>query len=113
MSAILAGGPIVADVEMICVGVSKLRLAHFGVETHQFIGDRDVIERAQAENSIRAVQAVRKARELDLPDGKDVVRKGMTEEVDRCVEAYEQDGQGGSLGLLGRYRCLRHGRCYL
>lgn len=69
VAAILRGRPVVADVEMICVGVSKRRLAHFGVGTHQFIGDEDVIERALAENSTRAVQAMRKARELGLLDG--------------------------------------------
>jgi precorrin-8X/cobalt-precorrin-8 methylmutase len=69
VAAILGGRPVVADVEMICVGVSKPRLAHFGVGTHQFIGDEDVIERARAENSTRAVQAMRKARERGLLDG--------------------------------------------
>ena len=43
VEAILSGRPIVADVEMICVGVSRPRLAHFGVEIHQFISDEDVI----------------------------------------------------------------------
>lgn len=69
MAAILAGRPIVADVEMILVGVSRPRLAHFGVELHQFIGDDDVIARARAENSTRAVQAMRKAQRLGLLDG--------------------------------------------
>lgn len=68
VAAILAGRPIVADVEMICVGVSRPRLAHFGVGLHQFIGDDDVIAQARAENSTRAVQAMRKARRLGLLD---------------------------------------------
>lgn len=69
VAAILAGRPIVADVEMILVGVSRPRLAHFGVELHQFISDEDVIAKARAENSTRAVQAMRKAHRLDLLDG--------------------------------------------
>ncbi len=69
VAAILAGMPIVADVEMICVGLSRPRLAHFGVTTHQFIGDDDVIAAAQSENSTRAVQAMRKAHLLGLLDG--------------------------------------------
>lgn len=69
LDAILAGRPIVADVEMILVGVSRPRLAHFGVALHQFIGDDDVIAQARAENSTRAVQAMRKARRLGLLDG--------------------------------------------
>lgn len=70
ISAMLRGGtPIVADVEMICSGLSQPRLAHFGMRTHQFISDADVIAQAQAENTTRAVQAMRKAHRLGLLDG--------------------------------------------
>lgn len=69
LQAISQGAPIVADVEMICVGLSKPRLDHFGVVTHQFIADEDVIAQAKAENSTRAVQAMRKAQRLNLLDG--------------------------------------------
>lgn len=69
MNAILHGKPIVADVEMICVGVSRPRLAHFGVGLHQFISDADVITEARAVNSTRAVQAMRKAHRLGLLEG--------------------------------------------
>ena len=69
LKAILAGGTrIVADVEMICVGLSASRLAHFGITTHQFISDGDVIEAAKAEDTTRAVQAMRKAHRLGLLD---------------------------------------------
>lgn len=60
---------VVADVEMICVGLSALRLGHFGMATHQFISDVDVIEAAKAEGTTRAVQAMRKAHRLGLIDG--------------------------------------------
>ncbi|MDQ6952061.1 MAG: precorrin-8X methylmutase [Mariprofundaceae bacterium] len=69
LEAIAAGAPIVADVEMICVGLSKPRLSYFGVQTHQFISDDDVIETAKAEGTTRAVQAMRKAHKLGLLDG--------------------------------------------
>ena len=69
LQAISQGGNIVADVEMICVGLSKPRLAHFGVSTHHFISDEDVIAQAKAENTTRAVQAMRKAQTLGLLDG--------------------------------------------
>lgn len=70
LAAILKGGtPIVADVEMICVGLSASRLKHFGITTHQFISDADVIAQAQAEDTTRAVQAMRKAHRLGLLDG--------------------------------------------
>ncbi|MDQ6962584.1 MAG: precorrin-8X methylmutase [Mariprofundaceae bacterium] len=69
VQAILAGTAIVADVEMICVGLSKPRLTHFGVQTHQFISDEDVIAVAKAENTTRAVQAMRKAQKKGLLEG--------------------------------------------
>jgi len=69
VGAVLAGRPIVADVEMILVGVSRPRLGHFGVAIHQFIVDEDVIARARAENSTRAVQAMRKAHSRGLLSG--------------------------------------------
>lgn len=69
VQALLNGAPIVADVEMICVGLSKPRLEHFGVASHQFIADDDVIAQAKEENTTRAVQAMRKAEQLNLLDG--------------------------------------------
>lgn len=60
---------VVADVEMICVGLSAPRLAHFGMRTHQFISDPDVIELGKAQGTTRAVQAMRKAHALGLLDG--------------------------------------------
>lgn len=70
VAAMLHGGtPVVADVEMICSGLSAPRLAHFGMKTHQFISDVDVIAQAQAENTTRAVQAMRKAHRQGLLQG--------------------------------------------
>jgi precorrin-8X/cobalt-precorrin-8 methylmutase len=70
IEAMLRGAtPVVADVEMICSGLSQPRLGHFGMRTHQFISDADVIERAKLDDTTRAVQAMRKAHELGLLDG--------------------------------------------
>ena len=69
LQAIQQGANIVADVEMICVGLSKPRLSHFGVTTHHFIADEDVITQAKAEGTTRAVQAMRKAKTLHLLEG--------------------------------------------
>lgn len=70
MQAVLRGNTtIVTDVEMICVGLSPVRLKHFGLSARQFISDADVIAQAKAENSTRAVQAMRKAHRLGLLDG--------------------------------------------
>ncbi|MDH5327811.1 MAG: precorrin-8X methylmutase, partial [Gammaproteobacteria bacterium] len=64
MDAIANGAAIVADVEMICVGLSKPRLEHFSCKTYHYISDHDVIDTAKQENTTRAVQAMRKARSL-------------------------------------------------
>ena len=70
LAAVLKGGtPIVADVEMICVGLSAPRLKHFGITTHHTISDPDVIEQAKAEETTRAVQAMRKAHRSGKLDG--------------------------------------------
>jgi hypothetical protein len=67
ITAMLRGGtPVVADVEMICSGLSIPRLAHFGMHTHQFISDADVVLQAQQQDTTRAVQAMRKAHRLGL-----------------------------------------------
>lgn len=69
IQAVLRGGTtIVADVEMICVGLSPIRLKHFGLTARQFISDDDVIAQAKVENTTRAVQAMRKAHRLGLLD---------------------------------------------
>ncbi|MDQ6973896.1 MAG: precorrin-3B C(17)-methyltransferase [Mariprofundaceae bacterium] len=36
----------------------------------------------------------------DLLEGKEIIRKGMTEEIDRCVEAYESAKQGKVVALI-------------
>ncbi|MDO8466359.1 MAG: precorrin-8X methylmutase [Gallionella sp.] len=70
LAAVLCGNTaIVADVEMISVGLSPIRLKHFGLTVRQFISDADVIAQAKEENSTRAVQAMRKAHRLGLLDG--------------------------------------------
>ena len=70
LAAVLKGGaPIVADVEMICVGLSAPRLRHFGMTTHHYISDADVIEQAKDEGTTRAVQAMRKAHRHGTLDG--------------------------------------------
>jgi precorrin-8X/cobalt-precorrin-8 methylmutase len=69
LDAVIEGRPLVADVEMICVGLSRPRLEHFGIAAHQFISNPDVIARAQAERSTRAVQAMRTAHDRGLLHG--------------------------------------------
>lgn len=60
---------VVADVEMVCVGLSQPRLQHFGMQAHHFISDKDVVALAAAEGTTRAVQAMRRAHRHGLLDG--------------------------------------------
>ncbi|MHB0985217.1 MAG: precorrin-8X methylmutase, partial [Sulfuricella sp.] len=52
-----------------CVGLSPVRLKHFGLAAHQFISDPGVIARAKRESTTRAVQSMQKAHRLGLLDG--------------------------------------------
>ncbi len=66
---------------------------------------------AREQMSVRALEAIKEADVVigystyiklvqELLDGKEVVRKGMTEEIDRCIEAYEQARQGKTVALI-------------
>ncbi|MNW37130.1 Precorrin-8X methylmutase [compost metagenome] len=59
--AIQAGEPLVADVQMIQAGISKDRLASFGMDVNVYISDPDVIEEAKRLNTTRAIISMRKA----------------------------------------------------
>jgi len=83
---------VVADVEMICVGLSQPRLAHFGMTTHQFISDADVIADARAQDTTRAVQAMRKAHRLGLIDGAIVGIGNAPTALIECVRLIREEG---------------------
>ncbi len=66
IQAIRSGKPIVADVQMVQVGISKPRLEKFGGEVRVYISDPDVMQEAKRLNTTRAIIATRKAaREAD------------------------------------------------
>ena len=69
IAALARACPINVDVNMIAAGLSEQRLRQFGCNVHGFISDEDVIARAKASGGTRAIQAMRKARELGLLDG--------------------------------------------
>jgi precorrin-8X/cobalt-precorrin-8 methylmutase len=64
IQAIRAGRPVIADVQMVEVGISKPRLEKFGGSVHCFISDPDVAEAAKQLNTTRAIIATRKAAAL-------------------------------------------------
>lgn len=61
IEALRAGKPLVADVQMVQVGVSKPRLEQFGGDVRVYISDPDVMKEAKEQNLTRAIIATRKA----------------------------------------------------
>ncbi|GGK23499.1 precorrin-8X methylmutase [Caldalkalibacillus thermarum] len=59
--AIRQGRPVVADVQMVQVGINKPRLEKYGSSVHVYISDPDVAEEAKRHNVTRAIMAMRKA----------------------------------------------------
>ncbi|TXK83472.1 precorrin-8X methylmutase [Paenibacillus sp. N3.4] len=61
IAAIRAGKILVADVQMVQVGISKPRIEQFGGEVKVYISDADVMEEAKRLNTTRAIISIRKA----------------------------------------------------
>ena len=69
VSALLSGCPILVDVKMIAAGLNEERLSSYGCTVQSFISDDDVIATAKANNSTRAIEAMRKAHRLNVLNG--------------------------------------------
>lgn len=61
IQAIRNGKKVVADVQMVQVGVSKQRIEKFGGEVKVYISDDDVMKEAKRLNTTRAIISMRKA----------------------------------------------------
>jgi precorrin-8X/cobalt-precorrin-8 methylmutase len=61
INAIRSGKSVVADVQMVQVGISKPRIAKFGGDVRVYISDPDVMEEAKRLNTTRAIISIRKA----------------------------------------------------
>ncbi|GMO00632.1 precorrin-8X methylmutase [Parageobacillus thermoglucosidasius] len=61
IKAIRSGKTVVADVQMVQVGVNKVRIEKFGGKVKVYISDEDVIAEAKRINTTRAIVAMRKA----------------------------------------------------
>ena len=68
IKALANGCNIITDVRMISIGLNERRLSQLGCNVHCFISDEDVIADARANNSTRAVYAMKKAASLGLMD---------------------------------------------
>ncbi len=69
VAALQGGCPLLVDVKMIVAGLNEERLSAYGCRVHSFISDEDVIATAKANNSTRAIEAMRKAHRLNLLNG--------------------------------------------
>ena len=67
--ALKGGANVIVDVKMIAAGLNTDRLASYGCQLVSHISDADVIARAKANNSTRAIEAMRKAHGEGLLDG--------------------------------------------
>jgi precorrin-8X/cobalt-precorrin-8 methylmutase len=67
--ALRGGCPVLVDVRMIEAGLNAERLRTYGCVVHSYISDDDVIATAQANNSTRAIESMRKAHRLGTLDG--------------------------------------------
>lgn len=67
--ALTGGCPLLVDVKMISAGLNEERLSSYGCKVHSFISDDDVILTAKANNSTRAIEAMKKAHRLNFLDG--------------------------------------------
>lgn len=61
IQAIRSGKIVVADVQMVQVGISKGRIEKFGGEVKVYISDPDVMAEAKRLNTTRAIISIRKA----------------------------------------------------
>ncbi|MDQ0214231.1 precorrin-8X/cobalt-precorrin-8 methylmutase [Oikeobacillus pervagus] len=61
IEAIRNGKKVVADVQMVQVGISKPRIEKFGCDVKVYISDKDVMEEAKRLNTTRAIISMRKA----------------------------------------------------
>ncbi len=69
VAALQGGCPLLVDVKMISSGLNEERLSSYGCKVYSFISDEDVIATAKANNSTRAIEAMKKAHRLNLLDG--------------------------------------------
>ena len=69
ISALRGGCTVIVDVKMITAGLNHDRLGAYGCSVVSYISDEDVIATAKANNSTRAIEAMRKAHRCGQLDG--------------------------------------------
>ncbi len=76
----------------------KILLVGFGPGAREHMSERAVEAIKEADVVIGYTTYIKLVK--DQLDGKEVVKKGMTEEIDRCIEAYERAQQGKVVALI-------------
>jgi len=76
--------------KILLVGIGPGAKEHMSLRAREAIAESDVV--IGYSTYIKLVQ--------DLLDDKEVIRKGMTEEIERCIEAYEQAKLGRTVALV-------------
>ena len=78
--------------------LGKIMLVGLGPGSHDHLTARARAAIAEADTVIGYSTYIRLVR--DLLDGKEVIKKGMTEELDRAIDAYECAKQGKKVALI-------------
>jgi precorrin-3B C17-methyltransferase len=76
----------------------KIMLVGLGPGSHDYLTGRARAAIAEADTIIGYVTYIRLVK--DLLDGKEVIKKAMTEELDRAIEAYDRAKQGKKVALI-------------
>ena len=76
----------------------KILLVGLGPGSHDHLTDRARAAIAEADTVIGYVTYIRLVAEL--LDGKEVIKKSMTEELDRAIEAYARAREGKTVALI-------------
>jgi len=76
----------------------KIYLVGFGPGAEEHMSFRAKATIAEADVIIGYTTYIKLVK--DLLDGKEVIKKGMTEEIDRCIEAYDQAKLGKKVALI-------------
>ena len=76
----------------------KIMLVGLGPGSHDYMTGRSRAAIAEADTVIGYATYIRLIK--DLLDGKEVIKKAMTEELDRAIEAYERAKQGKKVAIV-------------
>lgn len=92
IAALRGGCPLIVDVKMITAGLNEERLSAYGCRVYSHISDEDVIATAKAQNTTRAIEAMRKAHKLGLLEGAVVAIGNAPTALLELVRLVKEDG---------------------